>query len=156
MNVSFIAAMTPSRVVGNNNQLPWPKIKEDFQWFKEKTMGHHIIMGRKTYESLGRPLPGRTNFVITKTKGLFLAGCTVFESIPEAIAAAQKADTESFVIGGASIYEQALPFASRIYLSEVKQEYSGDCYFPELKESEWSRELAKESELVKFWILNRK
>lgn len=153
--LSLIVAMTPSRVIGNANQLPWPRIKEDMEWFRKTTMGHVVIMGRKTFESIGKPLKGRTNFIVSKTASQ-IEGCRVFDSLIEAIFAALITDPKPFILGGAAIYEQALPYVKTIYLTEVKKEYPGDCKFPEILESEWTRELQTESEEVKIWILRRK
>ena len=153
MTVSLIVAMTQDRVIGKNNTLPWPTIKEDMQHFRKITTGHPIIMGRKTYESIGRPLPKRTNIVITQQDNLKIDGCFIVNSFIEALSV-EKAD-EVFVIGGASIYEQALPLADKIYLTMIKKSYSGDTFFPKITESNWNKTLLNETENVEFYFLEK-
>ncbi len=129
MKLSIIAAMTESRVIGLNNELPW-RIPEDLKRFKAVTMGHPIIMGRKTYESIGRPLPGRRNIVISQTPGFAPAGVTVVPSLNEALALCPESEGERFVIGGARVFQDALPLADRLYLTFVHNEFKGDTHFP--------------------------
>ncbi len=136
MKVIMIAALTHDRVIGKGNKLPW-HIPEDFKRFKALTTGHTIIMGRKTFESLGRTLPNRHNIVISRTLPSS-EGVEVCKSLPEALAKAADYRTEAFIIGGASVYEQGLPYADMMYLSWVKKRYEGDAYFPEFDENEWS------------------
>lgn len=133
--ISIIAAMARNRVIGVANTLPW-RLPEDLKHFKALTLGHHILMGRKTYESLGRPLPGRTSIVITRSKDLQVPGCLVANSIEEAVAACHK-DSEIFFIGGADLYRQALDVADRIYLTEIKKDFDGDAWFPEFDTRLW-------------------
>lgn len=133
--LSIIAAMAKNRVIGINNTLPW-RLPEDLKHFKALTIGHHILMGRKTFDSLGRPLPGRTSVVITRSKDLRLPGCIVANSIEDAIAACNQ-DNEVFIIGGAELYLQALDFADRIYLTEIQTEFEGDAWFPEFDRKLW-------------------
>jgi dihydrofolate reductase len=129
--ISLIAAMTEKRVIGVRNQLPW-KLPEDMKRFRELTTGHPIIMGRKTYDSIGRPLPKRENLVISRQPGLKIEGAQVFSSLESALERALKLDEkEVFVIGGAEIYRQALARADRLYLTLVHQDYEGDAHFPE-------------------------
>ncbi|MDD5242058.1 MAG: dihydrofolate reductase [Sulfuricella sp.] len=137
--LSIIAAMAKNRVIGINNTLPW-RLPEDLKHFKALTIGHHILMGRKTFDSLGKPLPGRTSVVITRSRSLQVPGCIVVNSIKEAIAACNQ-DDEIFIIGGAELYLQALDVADRIYLTEIQAEAEGDAWFPE-----FDRELWHESE----------
>lgn len=134
--LSIIAAMAKNRVIGTNNTLPW-RLPEDLKHFKALTSGHHILMGRKTFDSLGRPLPGRTSVVITRSRDLQLPGCIVANSIEDAIAACNQ-DNEIFIIGGAELYLQALDVADRIYLTEIQAEFEGDAWFPELDRVQWT------------------
>lgn len=125
----MIAALANNRVIGIENRLPW-RLPEDLAHFKALTLGHPVLMGRKTFESLGRPLPGRTNIVITRNPDFRPEGCQVAGSIPEAIALCRAA-VELFFIGGAELYAQAIPLADRLYLTEVDIEAEGDAWFPE-------------------------
>lgn len=133
--LSIIAAMAQNRVIGIDNTLPW-RLPDDLKHFKALTIGHHILMGRKTFDSLGKPLPGRTSVVITRSRDLQLPGCIVANSIEDAIAACDR-DNEIFIIGGAELYLQALDFADRIYLTEIKAEFEGDAWFPEIDLGLW-------------------
>jgi dihydrofolate reductase len=132
---SIIAAMASNRVIGVNNTLPW-RLPADLAHFKALTLGHHIIMGRKTYESLGRPLPGRTSVIITRDRTYTVPGCVVVHTLNEAMAACD-CDAEAFFIGGADLYRQALELADRMYLTEVKTEVVGDAWFPEFDRARW-------------------
>lgn len=132
--ISIIAAVADNGVIGANNQLLW-HISEDLQHFKRTTSGHPVVMGRRTYESLGRPLPNRTNVVVTRQE-LELPGCRVVHSLAEAISGFP-ADEELFIIGGAQIYAEALPAADRLYLTRVHRDYDGDTRFPAWDASEW-------------------
>jgi dihydrofolate reductase len=132
--ISIIVAVAQNGVIGDKNALLW-HISEDMRFFKRTTSGHPVIMGRKTYESLGRPLPNRTNVVISRTIGE-IEGCTVVRSLEEAIALFP-AEEEVFVIGGAQIYALALSVADRLYLTRVGHDYEGDTSFPTWDESEW-------------------
>jgi len=136
--LSIIAAMDRNRLIGNNNELPW-HLPADLKHFRETTMGKPIIMGRKTWESLGRALPGRTNIVITRNTGYKAEGATVVHSLDDAIHAAGDVD-EAMIIGGANLYAQALPKADRLYLTEVDGEFEGDAWFPAIDESRWRAE----------------
>lgn len=132
MIISIIAAMSENRVIGSGGNLPW-KIPADLARFKSLTMGHVVVMGRKTFESIGHPLPGRTNIVLSRTKSS-INGCLVAASLPDAIVAAD-GEEEFFVLGGAGVFAEALPLAHRIYLTIVHQHYEGDTFFPELPET---------------------
>ena len=134
MILSLIAAMDKNRLIGKDNNLPW-HLPADLQHFKSVTMDKPILMGRKTYDSIGRPLPGRQNIVITRND-IKIEGVTVVNSIDEAISAANNAE-EVMVIGGSSIYELVLPEVQRMYLSFVEGEFEGDAWFPEFDENEW-------------------
>lgn len=138
--VSIIVAIAENGVIGDKNALLW-NIKEDMRRFRTTTLGHPVIMGRKTFESIGRPLPKRTNVVVTRGDSIF-DGCEVAHSLEEAIAMFP-AEEEVFIIGGAQIYEQALPFADKLYLTVVHRDYAGDTSFPAIDMSQW-REIACE------------
>lgn len=136
MRLSLIAAMARNRVIGRDNTLPW-RLPEDLRYFKATTLGKPVIMGRKTWESLGRPLPGRLNIVVTRNASYRAEGATVVTGLPQAIAAAGEVE-EAFVIGGAELYRQALPLAQRIYLTEIATDVDGDASFPEFADSDWA------------------
>lgn len=135
MRVSLIAAMAENRIIGVNNTLPW-RLPEDLRHFRRLTTGHHVIMGRRNYESIGKPLPDRTNIVVTRNPEYRAPGCRVRHSLEEALRDAQ-ADSEVFVIGGGEIYRQALARADRIYLTLVHAHVEGDTYFPPFDAREW-------------------
>ena len=128
--------MARNRVIGRDNQLPW-RLPADLAYFKRVTMGHPIIMGRRTYESIGRPLPGRLNIVVSRNPQFGAPGCTVVPSLADAWRAAGDAE-EVCVIGGTSIFAEALPAADRIHLTEVDAEVPGDTWFPEFDRGEWT------------------
>ncbi|MDN4164962.1 dihydrofolate reductase [Cytophagales bacterium LB-30] len=140
MIISLIAAHTQNRVIGRNNDLPW-RLPDDMKYFMETTQGHFVVMGRKNYESIPpkfRPLPNRTNLVLTHQKGYQAEGCTVLHSLEECMALAKKSgEKELFIIGGAEIYKQSLPSAQRLYLTEIQTELEGDTHFPSFSPSEW-------------------
>ena len=140
--LSIIVAMAKNRTIGIDNTLPW-RIPADLQHFKRLTMGHHMIMGRKTFESIGKPLPGRTTVVVTRNRELKIEGCIVTNSLKEAIAACA-GDEAIFIVGGADIYTQALGFANTLYITEIQQDVDGDAHFPEFDKNTWhevSREI---------------
>ena len=139
--VSLIVAMAKNRVIGKNNTLPW-HLPADLKHFKVLTMGHHIVMGRKTYESIGKPLPGRTSVVVTRNADYAPPGVIVESSLEGAISACGN-DAEIFVIGGAELYRQAIKFADRIYLTEIDANIQGDAHF-----TEFDRKLWQETERV--------
>lgn len=132
--ISLIVAVAENGVIGDRNALLW-HISEDLRHFKAVTTGHPVVMGRKTWESLGRPLPNRTNVVITR-QNIEIPGCTVAHSLEEAVALFP-ADEEVFVIGGAQIYAQALDAADKIYMTRVEHDYEGDTSFPEWDATRW-------------------
>ena len=145
MRLTLIVAMAKNRTIGLDGAMPW-HIPEDLKFFKRVTMGHPVIMGRKTYQSIGAALPGRTNIVVTRNKDFEAADADVVHDLSEALTKAKATEElwrpdggreEIFVIGGADIYGQALPEAQRIYMTEVHQELPGDAFFPELAEGEW-------------------
>jgi dihydrofolate reductase len=134
--ISMVAAMTRDRVIGVNNQLPW-HIPEELKHFKAVTMGKPMIMGRKTFDAIGRRLlPGRQTIVLTRDKNLNGEGFIVVPTVPAAIAAAGKVP-EIMVVGGAGVYAEFLPLAQRLYLSIIDQELKGDAFFPDFNQQEW-------------------
>jgi len=137
MILSLIMAMDESGGIGYLGKLPW-RLAADLKRFKHITMGHHIIMGRKTYESIGKTLPGREMIIITRNLGFRAEGCQVVHSLDEALhVAEEKGDPEVFVIGGGEIFTQALPRADRIYLTIVHTRVPADVFFPEYDPSRW-------------------
>lgn len=141
-NLSLIVAMAHNRVIGHNNTLPW-HLPEDLKRFKALTMGHHIIMGRKTYESLGRLLPGRTSVIVTRNPDYQVEGALVAHSVQAALALV-KDDDQPFLIGGAQLYEAGLKYATQIYLTEVLADIAGDAFLPTFDLSDWD-EVSSES-----------
>lgn len=133
--ISIIVAVARDRVIGVNNTLPW-HLPEDLKRFRALTMGHHIIMGRKTYESLGRLLPGRTTVVVSRSKDYAVPGALVADSLQKALRLCGD-DPEVFVIGGEQLYREGLKVAHRLYLTEIDAAYEGDAYFPEYASSDW-------------------
>jgi len=145
--ISIIVAMAKNRVIGINNTLPW-HLPADLKHFKVLTMGHHIVMGRKTYESIGRPLPGRTSVVVTRNPELNIEGCIIAHTLDQAIAACN-GDDQIFIVGGAELYAQALPIADRLLITEIQMDVTGDAYFPDFRRDEWqeiSREVCSQQE----------
>jgi dihydrofolate reductase len=145
--LSALVAVAKNRVIGKNNAMPW-RLSPDLKRFKALTMGHPIIMGRKTYESIGRPLPGRTSIIITSQTEYEVQGAIVVHSIAEALRACYEDKgneekplttdgTESFVIGGADIFRQMLPLCDRLYVTEIQRDFDGDVLFPEFNQEEW-------------------
>ena len=135
--ISLIVAMADNRVIGGDNKLLW-HISEDLKRFKALTIGKPVVMGRKTYDSIGRPLPNRPNIVVTRQEGWTAPGVTAVTNLEDALkTAGNLASGEIMVIGGAQIYAQALPFATRVYLTHIHKAYDGDARFPELPQSEW-------------------
>ena len=141
MSLSLIAALGPDRLIGVRNALPW-RLPADLKRFKQLTMGHPIIMGRKTHESIGRPLPGRQNIVISRKKHYRAEGCRVAHSLGEALSVVET-ESEVFVIGGAELYREALPRAEKLYLTLVEGDFEGDTYFPTIDWAGW-REVDRE------------
>jgi dihydrofolate reductase len=135
--VSIIAAMDKKRGIGVDNKLPW-RLSADLKRFRDLTMGHHIIVGRKTFESIGKPLPGRRMIVVTRDRYFKADGCDVAYSIEDAIELARERDeSEAFICGGAEIYAQTIGVADRMYLTSVDAEVAADAFFPEFDEREW-------------------
>jgi dihydrofolate reductase len=137
MLISAIVACAENNVIGRNNQIPW-YLPADLQYFKRTTQHHHIIMGRNCFESIGKPLPNRTNIVVTRDLFFTATGCIVAHSIEEALQTAKKnKETEVFIIGGGIIYAQTLALCDKIYLTAVDLKTEGDVFFPVLNEKEW-------------------
>ena len=143
MLISLIVAHSSNRVIGVDGQLPW-HIPDDLKYFKAITIGKPIIMGRKTFDSIGKPLPGRLNIIITKNTDLTIEECVVVNNLEAAITEAKNyfktQDTEQeeiFIIGGAQIFKQSMEFVNKIYITEVHAEYAGDVFFDELSDNDW-------------------
>lgn len=136
---SFIVACAENRAIGKDNQLIW-HMPNDLKFFKTTTSGHYVLMGRKSYESMGKPLPNRLNVVITRNKDYAIEGALVVHSLEEALKlAAEQRQQEVFILGGGEIYRQALEkkLVDRIYLTEIRESFEADTFFPELDEDEW-------------------
>lgn len=159
MCISLIAAASENNVIGNRGRIPWD-IPEDLQYFRRVTQGHPVIMGRKTHESIGRPLPKRQNIIITRQVGYQAEGCEVVGSLVDALQVAGCKDAEEvFVIGGGEIYGQALEKADRIYLTRVHATVEGDAYFPEFHPEHWvevSRERHEGDPAYTFLVYEKK
>lgn len=156
MRKSLVVAMAHNRVIGRDNALPW-RLPRELAHFKRVTMGHPIIMGRKTYESIGKPLPGRMNIVVSRNPGYVAPGCTVVDSLQKAYGAAGDAEEVS-IIGGTSLFEAALATVDCIHLTEVEADVEGDTWFPQFDRGQWSetlveRHLADERHAYPFTIL---
>jgi dihydrofolate reductase len=137
MRVSAIAAMSRNRVIGKDNQIPW-HLPADMRFFQQTTLGHHVIMGRKNYVSMGKPLPRRTNIIITRNPYFISSGCIIVHSLEEALAIAHAAnEEEAFVIGGGEIYRLAMDYLDRIYLTTIDLTIDGDVFFPEFSPRDW-------------------
>ena len=141
MSLTIIVAVADDDVIGSGNQLPW-RLPDDLKRFKQLSLGKPIVMGRKTFDSIGRPLPGRSNIVVTRDPAYRAEGCVVVHSIEAALQAAGDAE-EVMVIGGAEFYRQLLPRADRIYLTRIDAEFEGDAWFPQLDEAQ-CHEVARE------------
>ena len=135
MRLSIVVAMDDNRLIGSKNQLPW-HLPADLAYFKKLTTGKSILMGRKTYDSIGRPLPNRRNIVITRNANISIPGCEVVSSIDYALELT-KEDPEVMVIGGASLCEQLLPKINRLYITKIDGEFEGDVFFPKYDDFDW-------------------
>lgn len=134
--ISFLLAMDENRLIGKDNDLPW-HLPADLKYFKKMTMNKSIVMGRKTFESIGKPLPGRESYVITRRE-LTIDNVTILHSIDQFLEMVEAYnEKEWFVIGGAEIYRQLLPYADRLYITEIHEEFQGDAYFTDLKKEDW-------------------
>ncbi len=142
MKISLIVAMASNRAIGLNNQMPW-HLSADLKKFKQITMGSPILMGRKTHESIGKVLPGRTNIIISRNSSYKQDNCLVFDNFDKAIEIACKENEEIFVMGGASIYEAMLAKADMLYLTKINKKFKGDTFFPVIDENDW-KEISRE------------
>ena len=166
MRISLIAAMDRNRVIGHDNDLPW-HLPADLMWFKKNTLGKPILMGRRTFESIGRPLPGRTNIVLTRDKTFKADGCIVVHDIEEALRTAsddvsEVEEGEVVVIGGGQLFELLIDIADLLYLTRIDADFEGDTFFPAIESDEWSvlwqeQLLKSEGSLfnIRFMILER-
>ncbi|GHA54337.1 dihydrofolate reductase [Pontibacter akesuensis] len=134
--IALVVAAAENNVIGKDNDLIW-YLPADLKHFKSITMGHPMLMGRKTYESIGKPLPGRTSIIITSQKDFKAEGCVVVHSLEEALEKGRELDDDLCIIGGANVYQQALPLADKVYLTRVHHSFDGDVFFPELSPAEW-------------------
>jgi dihydrofolate reductase len=134
--LSIIVAVDENNAIGKDNKLLW-YIAEDLKYFKSITNGHPVIMGRKTFESIGKALPGRTNIIISRNPQFTVAECIVTASLEKAIGIASAIDEDQFIIGGASVYREAIRIADAIYLTVVHNKYDADTFFPEISQTEW-------------------
>ncbi len=134
--ISFIVAMDDNNLIGKDNALPW-HLPADLAYFKKVTTNHTIVMGRKTYESIGRPLPKRKNVVLTHSTSFQEEGVTVIHSLDELKEMANRSNEELFIIGGARLYEQLLPVADRLYVTHIRATFDGDTHFPVFSKEEW-------------------
>lgn len=151
----LIAAVASNGVIGRDGGLPW-HLPEDLKYFKRNTVGHAIIMGRRTWDEIGRPLPKRRNIVVTRQRDLDIPGADVVHSLAEAIALARTEDPEPRIVGGSSLYAEAMPLATRLLLTEVHQEAEGDTWFPEFDRSGWAETARVEGEGCSFVTLERR
>lgn len=142
MNLTLIAAMSKNGIIGNDNKLIW-HLPKDLKRFKALTSGHHIIMGRKTYESVGKPLPNRTNIIVTRQSDYHAPGCIIVHTVEDAINKAS-GDERPYIVGGAEIYAQSLRYARTIELTVVDHDFEGDTRFPEFDQEKWE-ETSRES-----------
>ena len=147
IKLSMIAAMGKNRVIGKDNDMPW-HLPADLQHFKKTTLGSPIIMGRKTYDSIGRPLPGRLNIILSRNANLEIEGCSIVNSFDEAIALAEEGKSdEVFITGGAHLYNTFLEKADRLYITLIDEEFEGDTYFPDYTQLNWL-EVSREDHLA--------
>ena len=151
----LVCAYAKNRVIGRANGIPWD-LPEDRKHFVAVTRGHSVIMGRATWDSIGKPLPKRRNIVVSRNPTLAIEGAEVVSSLAAAIALARQADDAPRVIGGGQLYAQALPLATRLYLTELDASYEGDSYFPELVNSDWRRSEERRTEGATYLTLDRR
>jgi dihydrofolate reductase len=146
MILSIIVAASSNNVIGKDNKLPW-HLPEDLKYFKNTTWAMPVVMGRKTYESIGKPLPGRTNIIITRNKELKIKGVEIVQSLNEAMVVAGKEEVkEIFIIGGAEIFNSTFPLVSRIYITRIHSEMEGDVFFPNFNKDNWVQVKNKDCE----------
>lgn len=155
MIVSLIAAVSDNNVIGNKGKIPW-HISEDFRHFKKITSGHCVVMGQNTYLSLGKPLPDRTNIILSLDPKFTAPGCFIFNSPEKALDYAENSgEAECFIIGGGQIYKLFINLADKIYLTRVRGNFPGDTYFPEINMSEWNTETFEKHPDFEFLELTR-
>jgi len=157
VRISQIVAMAANRVIGNRGAMPW-KIPGEQKMFKKITMGHTVIMGRKTYESLDRPLPGRTNIVVTRQKNYRAPGCRIAHGLANALEVCPAGEDEAFICGGGQLYREAMPITDRIYLTVIPREFPGDTFYPEFPTDEFEIVDSKRiegAEPYRFYIYQR-
>lgn len=152
--LAMIAALTDERVIGRGIEIPF-RYPEDMKHFRTVTAGHAVIMGRTTFDSIGKPLKGRRNIVITRNKGLRIEGVEIAHDLGSAIALARETDTEPMILGGGQVYAAALPMATRLYLTYVHVKHEGDVLFPQLDLREWREVERRESGELSFVTLER-
>jgi dihydrofolate reductase len=138
MTLSIIAAMDQNQLIGKQGKIPW-KLPADLKYFKKTTMGAPIIMGRKTFESIGSPLPGRRNIILTRNRDYAAEGCEIVHSKEEILDEFLEKNEEVFIIGGAEIYKQFLAYCDKLYLTIIEDQFSGDTYFPEIDWEKWDK-----------------
>lgn len=155
--LALVVAMNRARVIGVNGALPW-HISEDLKHFKRITVGHAIVMGRKTHQSIGRPLPDRRNIVVSRQPGLRFEGCQVVGSLEAALRLAREDDNEPRIVGGASLYAEALPRVTKMFLTQVDRDVEGDAFFPKFDRSQWEETERRDAEAegVTFLTLVRR
>ena len=152
MKISLIVAMSQNRVIGRDNKMPW-HLSADLKRFRAITMNSPILMGRKTFESIGKPLDGRANLILSKQENYQPQGCRVFQSLENALEIAKTLGDELFIIGGATLYEMTLPLAQKLYLTQIQTEFEGDTFFPNFDLNDWNeitREQIEHDEKVDF------
>ena len=149
-DISIITAIDTNGLIGIDNHLPW-QIKEDLQFFRETTMGHPVVMGKQTWLSIGKPLDGRVNIILTHDETFQIPGCVVLNSVSQVLSTF--CNEEIFIIGGATIFEQFIPIANKIYLTRIEHSFKGDTYFPDVDWSEWKiAQYEKKLTDAGYWI----
>jgi len=154
-DLALIVAMTPTNIIGKDGQIPW-KLSEDLKYFRRTTTGHAIIMGHKTYRSIGKALPKRRNIVLSRQKKLEIPDCEVYSNLQDALNAAYENDSCPFIIGGGEIYKEALPLATLLYITEVDFDLEGDTYFPKWNKNNWLLEKKELHKGYSFLVYKRK
>ncbi len=154
MRISLIVAVAANRVIGRRGTIPW-KVPGEQQMFKRITLGHAVIMGRKTYEDIGRPLPGRLNIVVSRRPGYRAEGCLAAGSLAAALALCPAGETEAFIIGGEQLFAEAMALAGRIYLTELPLTVEGDAFFPEVPASEFALASSERFEAYTLHVFDR-
>jgi dihydrofolate reductase len=136
MIISFLVAVDKNKLIGRAGKLPW-HLPADLAYFKQVTMGHTIVMGRKTYESIGRPLPGRVNVILTRDRSFTADNCVILHSVEEVLEKYKDTMQELFIIGGSEIFVQFFPFVDKLYITKLESEFEGDTYFPDYDINKW-------------------